>query len=192
MGKIKNNKILNIIGNIIYTVTFIIILLMLIVVVLQRISNNNIALGGFRIFSVVTGSMVPKYQVGDILISKEIDAKELKKGDDIVYQGKEGSFQGKVITHQIIDIEQGEDKIITKGIANDIEDPQISKEQVLGKVIYKIRILSFLGKMVQNIYVFYFVIFVPIVILIFKQIFTLITSKEEKDKDEKIDNNKKD
>ena len=40
---------------------------MLIIVVMQRTTNNSLALGGFRMFSVATGSMVPVYNVGDIL-----------------------------------------------------------------------------------------------------------------------------
>ena len=70
--KIKDNKILKIIYNIIYAIIFIFILLILIIAVLQRTSNNEISLGGYRIFVVATGSMIPKYNVGDVLLSKEI------------------------------------------------------------------------------------------------------------------------
>ena len=84
----KNKKTLHIIGNILYAIVFIIVILMLVVVVLQRVSNNTIALGGYRIFNVATGSMVPKYEIGDVLISKEIEPSEIKEGDDIVYKGK--------------------------------------------------------------------------------------------------------
>ena len=181
--KIKDNKVLKIIGNILYTIIFIAVILILLVVILQRTSNNNISLGGFRLFNVVTGSMLPKYEVGDVLISKEIEPEKLKIGDDIVYKGKEGTFQGKIVTHQIINIEKEDNnyKIVTKGIANDIEDPEINQTQVLGKVVYKVRTLSFLGKIIQNIYVFYFIVFVPIVIIIFKQIVNVINDKEEDD-----------
>ena len=84
--KIKNNKILKIIGNIMYVIVFVLILLILIIALLQRTSNNEVTLGGYRIFVVATGSMVPKYNVGDVLISKEIPPEEIKVGDDIVYR----------------------------------------------------------------------------------------------------------
>ena len=114
--KIKNNKVLKIIGNIIYTIVFIFIALILIIAVLQRTTNNEISLGGYRIFVVATGSMVPKYNVGDVLLSKEIAPENIKVGDDIVYTGKEGSFKDKVVTHQVISVEKdGENyRIITK------------------------------------------------------------------------------
>ena len=118
LKKLKQNKALKIIGEILYILLFIIVILMLIVVILQRVTDNSVTIGGYRMFTVATGSMVPQYEVGDILISKEIEPSEIKVGDDIVYRGKEGSFKDKVVTHRVISIEQenGEYKIITKGI----------------------------------------------------------------------------
>ena len=104
MEKVKNNKALKLIGNILYTIVFILVLLVLIVAILQRASNNTLSLklNGYRIFSVATGSMVPKYNVSDVLLSKEIDVKDIQVGDDVVYIGKEGSFKNRVVTHQVI------------------------------------------------------------------------------------------
>ena len=185
--KYKNNKILKIISNIIYTILFIIVLLMLIIVIMQRTSNNEITLGGYRIFVVATGSMEPKYKVGDVLLSKEVKPEDLKVGDDIVYNGEEESFKGKVVTHQIISIEKDEEnfKIITKGIANSVEDPEITQEQVMGKIIYKIKVLSFFEKAVANNYIFFFIIFVPIVLLTFKQIRNAIYIEEDEEENDK-------
>ena len=140
-------------------------------------------------FTVATGSMEPKYKVGDILIAKEVSKTELNVGDTITYKGQEGSFEGKIVTHEIVNIreEDGETKITTKGIANNIEDPEISSSQVLGKVVYKVRILSFLSGLIQNIYIFYFLIFVPIAIIIFRQIAGIIGNKEEDEDEEETE-----
>ena len=186
--KIKENKALKIIGNILYILLFVIVLLMLVVVILQRVSDNSISLGGYRLFTVATGSMEPKYEVGDILISKEINPNDIQIGDDIVYRGKEGSFNGKVVTHQVVSIrdEEGNKKIITKGIANTEEDPEIDSTQVYGKVIYKVQTLSFISQIIKNIYVFYFIIFVPIAIIIFRQIRYYLRKDDDEDKEEKI------
>lgn len=188
--KIKNNKVLKIIGNIIYTIVFIFIALILIIAVLQRTTNNEISLGGYRIFVVATGSMVPKYNVGDVLLSKEIAPENIKVGDDIVYTGKEGSFKDKVVTHQVISVEKDEEnyRIITKGIANTKEDPEITQNEVMGKIKCKLDVLTFLQKMISNNYVFYFVIFVPIVLITFKQIKSMAPSEDDSnDEEEKED-----
>ena len=185
----KNKKTLHIIGNILYAIVFIVVILMLVVVVLQRVSNNTIALGGYRIFTVATESMVPKYEVSDVLIAKEIEPSEIKEGDDIVYKGKEGSFKDKIVTHQVISAneEEGTYKFVTKGIANTEEDPEITQDQVYGKIVYKVKSLSFIGKMISNLYVFYFVIFIPIALIIFKQIKNIASKDDEDDEEDKED-----
>ena len=73
---------------------------------------------------------------------------------------------------------------ITKGIANQSEDPKISEEQIIGKIIYKTVILSFITKIVNNLYGFYFLLFVPIVVLTFIEIIKAIEEKKE-EKEEK-------
>lgn len=195
LKKIKENKTLKVIGNILYILLFVIVVFMLIVVILQRTSDNSISLEGYRLFTVATGSMEPKYEVGDILISKQVNPNEIQVGDDVVYKGNTGSFEDKVVTHQVVSIreENGEKKLTTKGIANTEEDPEIDVDQVYGKVIYKVKTLSFIGQMIKNIYVFYFVIFVPIAIIIFRQIRSILRKdddEEKKGKKMKIENDK--
>lgn len=189
LKKIKENKALKVIGNIIYTLLFIIVIFMLVVVILQRVSDNSISFGGYRLFTVATGSMEPEYQVGDVLISQEIDPNEIQVGDNIVYRGNTGSFKDKIVTHQVVSIreENGEKKITTKGIANVEEDPEIDGSQVYGKVIYKVKTLSFIGQIIKNIYVFYFIIFVPIAIIIFRQV-RIILKKDDDEEEENKDN----
>ena len=189
LKKIKENKALKVIGNIIYILLFIIVILMLVVVILQRVSDNSISFGGYRLFTVATGSMEPEYQVGDVLISQEIDPNEIQVRDNIVYRGNTGSFKDKIVTHQVVSIreENGEKKITTKGIANVEEDPEIDGSQVYGKVIYKVKTLSFIGQIIKNIYVFYFIIFVPIAIIIFRQV-RIILKKDDDEEEENKDN----
>ena len=179
---------LKLLGNILYILLFIIVVLMLVIVILQRATNNTVTLGGYRLFSVATGSMVPVYNVGDVLISKEIKPENIKVGDDITYVGEKNSFKGKTVTHRVISIEKKEDgnyKIITKGVANDEQDPEIDQTQIYGKIIYKIKILSFLDRMLKNMYIFYFVIFIPTALIIYK-IFKSLTANDE-DEEKEID-----
>ena len=195
LKKIKENKVLKFIVNVLYTLMFILVVLLLLVVIMQRVSNNTITLGGFRMFTVATGSMVPVYDVGDILISKEIKPEKIKPGDDIVYLGKKGTFAGKIVTHRVNSIEKQEDgnyKIITQGVANNVADPEIDQTQVLGKVMCEIGILSFMQKMMKNVYVFYFVIFIPVGILVYKNVKNIINMDNEDDEEENDEEDNKD
>ena len=181
----KEHKGLKIIGNILYAILFVIDILMLAVVILQRVSDNSLSLGGYRVFIVATGSMEPKYKVSDVLLSKEVNPSEINVGDDVVYKGKEGTFKDRVVTHQVIEKRQedGTYKFITKGIANIEQDPEISGNQIYGRVIAKIKTLSYIGKIIQNIYVFYFFIFIPIGIIIYRQIKNIVYDLTHKDDD---------
>lgn len=192
LNKIRNNKALKIIGNILYYLLVIFIVLILLVVILQRVTKNNASIGGIRIFNIVTESMVPEYKVGDILISKSTSLDKIKVGDDIVYLGNKDTFAGKVVTHRVIDIEKNEDGTYlfhTKGIANTAEDPVVSGSQVYGVIIYKTVILSFISKIINNLYGFYFLIFTPLTILIVVKIIKIYQERkyDEESEDEEED-----
>ena len=171
--KIKDNKILKIIYNIIYAIIFIFILLILIIAVLQRTSNNEISLGGYRIFVVATGSMIPKYQVGDVILVKETDTNKIQVGEDVTYRGETGSVNGILVTHRVKDIEEidGQRVFHTQGIANNLEDPVVYAHQINGVVQSKMYILSFICRLLNNKYVFYFGAILPLSIYIGFRIF---------------------
>ncbi len=177
----KDNKVLNFIWNLIKGIITILIILVVLIIVLQRVTNNKITLGGYSIFIVVTESMVPKYTVGDMLLAKKVDIDTIKVGDDVVYTGAIGSFSGKTVTHQVIQIENdGTNKIFhTKGINNTIEDPTITGNQIQAKVISKLAILSLLTKIINNQYGFFFIIVIPLVILIFGIVMDTINDKKK-------------
>ena len=63
------------------------LILLVTMLAIQRFSNNDFALFGYRMFSVATGSMIPVYEVGDVVVVKEVDPATLKVDDDITYFG---------------------------------------------------------------------------------------------------------
>lgn len=195
--KKEKSRIFSVIGNIVYAILVIIVILILAIVLLQRFSNNTMALGGFRIFKIATESMVPVYNVGDIILDKEVPVSDLKKGDDITYLGKEGTFQGRVVTHRINTIEKQEDgsyKIVTQGVANSIEDPEITDSDVQGKVIYKFVVLSFISKMVNSsLRSTYLFILIPVALIIFiniRKLYLDVTESKEEENDKESDKEK--
>ena len=165
-------KLLRSIMSIIKFILSIIIILIVVIILVQRFSNNNMSVAGYRIFTVVTESMVPKYVVGDVLLVKEINPEQIKVEDDVTYMGKIGAFADKIVTHQVINIENGEDgklKFHTKGIANDEEDPLVSEEQIYGVVQTKLKVLTYLNGIINNMYGMYFLIVIPLAIIIFTE-----------------------
>ena len=138
---------------------------------------------------------MPNYLVGDVILVKECDINSLKPGDNITYNGLTGDVKGKTITHQIVAVNTENSKITirTKGIANNVADPEIDGSQVIGKVIVKLNILTWLTKFINNKYIFYFFIIVPLTIWIFfnvikrkaddlEEIYKIEEAKEDKEK----------
>ena len=187
-------KILKSIWSLFRTIVTIILVILIAIIITQRVSNNQKAIAGFRVFNVITESMVPEYKVGDTILTKTVNPSELKIGDDITYMGKKDPFKGMIITHRIVKIEKQEDGkylIQTKGLANDIEDPEINESQVYGKVIYKIKTISFLNGIIGNLFGMYFAIFIPFGIITFVEFILYRRDKEtEEDDDSDIDENK--
>lgn len=133
-------------------------------------------------FTVVSGSMVPKYNIGDVLISKQVDSSTIKVGDTISYLGKSGDFKNKVITHKVVGIEPQSDGTYlfrTKGLANLVEDPVVSESQVYGVVIYKSVILSWIYKIVVTNIGFYIFIILPLLFVIGSELISTLLDKEE-------------
>lgn len=170
-------KTLNVIKNIL----MVILIAFLVLVLIQRVTNNKFKLFGIGMYTVVSESMLPEYEIGDMFIATEVNQKDIKVGDDIVYLGETGAFKDKVITHRVIRIDN---KIHTKGINNQVEDPAIDYKQVYGKVSIRLTLLSLFSKLMNNSVIFYIAIFVPFTLLIFFDIKGF--REEKKEKEEKL------
>lgn len=162
-------KIIKIIWKIIEKILIIAIIFVSAIIITQRVSDNDKAFLGYRIFRVQTGSMVPKYQVGDVILVKEQEIDKIVKGDDVTYWGTSGVMKGKLVTHQVIDIEviEGQKVFHTKGIANTAKDPLVHPEQINGVVQGKIHSLTLICTLLMNKYIFYFGAVLPLTIFIF-------------------------
>ena len=118
----KKKRLLHIIWSILSKIITVLIIFICIIIVIQKVSNNKESFLGYRIFRVQTGSMIPKYKVGDVILVREKDIDKIKVGDDVTYLGEASSVKGMLITHRVIDIEEidGQKAFHTKGIANNL------------------------------------------------------------------------
>lgn len=91
--------------------------------------------------AVASGSMEKELYVGDVVIVKKCNANDIVNGDIIQYQMK-----GYTVIHRVIEKKQknGEYYFTTKGDNNPSKDKESVKEdQVLGKVIFKVKYLGY-------------------------------------------------
>ena len=159
----KLSKIFRILG----AILLIFLLSVIIVVFNARLKGEAPNIFGYQIYIVSSDSMEPKLMIGDVILVKEVDVADIKKGDIITYKGEIGEFRGKFITHQVVKAptKTGDRyELITRGIrAGAMDDPKIYDDQVLGvyqKTIPHIdKIYNFFLKP-QGIVVFIFIIII--------------------------------
>ena len=179
----KIKKIFKIIKGIINTIIVIVVLLFVLTVCLQRFSGNKISFFNYRIFTVVTGSMEPKYKIGDILIAKEKKPNEIKVGDTISYLATKGEIRNNVVTHEVVNITRnanGEYLFHSKGLVNLVEDPVVHEKQLYGVVVYKTKLLSYIRRLISTDLGMLVFIIIPILYIIVSEMISILIEKEEK------------
>jgi signal peptidase len=189
MGK----KIFKIISIVIKTIIGVALAAFILVVCMQRFSDNKLSLFNFRLFSVVSQSMVPVYDIGDVLVAKEQDPSTIKEGDIVSYLGTTGSFANKVVTHRVVNVEKREDGKYyyrTKGDANLVEDPIVMEDQLYGVVVHKSVLLSLVYRIVGTQIGFFMFIIIPIMFVIGSEMISTLLEKEE-DRRKKMSNKTK-
>lgn len=144
-------KVLKIIGQ------FILCLILIFFILLNIFSMNNKSLFGFRIYRVISGSMQPALQIGDVIIVKK--STNYAERDIITY-----SNGLTTITHRIIAINN--DEVITKGDANEVDDKPINKEQIVGKFFFRISNFSLFSIILSKNVIYLIMIFLLVLIFL--------------------------
>jgi len=123
--------------------------------------------GNFKVKIVQSGSMSPEIKMGSIVIVKPAD--DYKIGDIVTFQTT-GSKES--VTHRIYDIKVvgGEPRYITKGDANNAPDQrEVSKREIIGKVLIDIPYLGYVVSFAQKPVGFALIIIVPAGLIIFDE-----------------------
>jgi len=132
---------------------------------------------GIKTYTIVSGSMQPELNIGDIVVVKEVSDNELNINDIIAYRSGQN-----VVTHRIVDINyiNGQKQYTTKGDYNNIEDDEIlTIKSIEGKVVNRIKYVGNITILLQDKFS---------IILIMLAFFIYILSKKNKKKEDLINN----
>lgn len=164
------------------------LVLILLLVIFQKVTNSKLAIGNVYIFQVATGSMTPEYKIGDIIVVKKTSPSSIKVGDDVTYLGAADSVKDLIITHRVIETRVLNNKhyFTTKGIANEVEDPEINEDNLYGKVVYHTILYSFIGRLMTNTVVYYLVFVAIGVSLSYDVVVSYLRKDEDDEEDETI------
>lgn len=190
---IKVEKIIKILNRTIEIMFTIFIIFFCLIVVCQKFFQKENSFFGYRVFTIVTESMEPVLEVGDIILVKDTDTKKIKVGDNITYQGMSDDLAGKIITHQVVNIieENGKKIFYTQGVNTSTIDPAVYEEQIYGVVEYKFVVLSFIYKIITNTVGFILLIVLPLGYIFIIELKT-IAIERNKAKEKEIEKKKKD
>lgn len=138
MGNKKENKALKVIRYIIYVILLIILCINFIIIIQSKVRKDKVpSIFGYKPFIVLSGSMQPNIMVGDLVLVKNVDAKELKVNDVIAFRDGDKI----VTTHRIVDTDTstGEKCFVTKGDSNNTKDEKlVCKNKIEGKMVKRI------------------------------------------------------
>lgn len=181
-AKTKKELITTIIG-IVICVLLAPVLIINCLLIFKNVTNSKDIpmIGGVFPLIVLTDSMYPEIESGDLIICKS--QKEFKQGDIVTYY-ENGSTS--TVTHRIIRGQEGEDGFewVTKGDANNIEDKPIKPDQILGVYKGRIRGLGNVIMFIQSTKGILLCVVLPIAILAIADI--LKKEREKKALQEKI------
>ena len=172
-NKIKQYKRKKNIATIAYIIIIPIILYNVSLIIQSIVKPNKTpSFFGIKTFVIVSGSMEPTLNIGDVILVKDIEENDIKENDIISY--REGQ---SIVTHRVIEIEETENgkKFITKGDNNNVKDSYpVRYRDIEGKYDSKINGIGNVVLFFQN------KIVIICVILIFYLIYMHDANKQEK------------
>ena len=173
-------KSLKKIGNAIFYIVMIGILVFSFFFVKSTRLHKMPSVGGYSMYIVQTPSMAPTIIPGDLVIVKNTNPEDIKKGDIITFKGAE---QGYLFTHRVYDVKKYNNiEFVTKGDGNETVDPSIaSSNQVVGKLSFTIPYIGYVITYMQDNWplILMLIIGITILIMLLKKYFNLSKTEEK-------------
>jgi signal peptidase len=135
------HKVLTIIGTVLCVVLIPILIINCILIIKSYTSEEVPNVAGTLPLIVLTDSMYPVIQSGDIILCKTAEPEEVQVGDVIAFFDPAGNG-ATIVTHRVMEVTQHSDQIAwrTKGDNNNAEDRLLVTEDKLVAVYNDIRL----------------------------------------------------
>lgn len=131
---------------------------------------------------VLTGSMSPAIEPGDLIIAKTADTDSLREGDIITFRASGSTL----VTHRIIGTNP-DGSFITKGDANNVEDLDLyaNSQNIIGKYVLRIPKGGYIAKFIQSPIGMILFILIPVGVLASGEIKNFLKEMEKEEKKQK-------
>lgn len=103
---------------------------------------------GYRVFTVISGSMEPTFRVGDLIYVMKADPKDIEVGTPITFVLNEDLV---VATHRVVSVDYENQHFYTKGDANETPDSApVHFNNVIGVPRFRIPLLGYVSDFIQH------------------------------------------
>lgn len=165
MGKQnKRRKLISMLGIVVCILTFPIIAINFIIIGKSLMNPEQIAgFMGFKPLIVTSGSMSGEFEVGDLIIVKNVKTEDLEIGDIIAFRDNDS-----IVTHRIAGIKMEDEThmFITKGDSNNTEDSKtVEGGEVEGRYVQRFKQMGNFAMFLQKTEGILLVIVGPIILL---------------------------
>ncbi|MBI4032402.1 signal peptidase I [Candidatus Berkelbacteria bacterium] len=144
---------------------------------LAAITGSFALPGGYRLYSVLTGSMEPALSPGSLVVVKRVaDVGNVAVGDVVSFQ--QPGQPNMIITHRVsaIDSVGGATFLKTKGDANSAPDPwRLSYGHLVGSVVWSAPIIGSVFTALHTPWAIALLVWVPVLLLAFHELFQIHT-----------------
>lgn len=139
----------------------------------KRSADRIPTVAGFKVLTVLSGSMEPAINTGDVILVKPLAPTDvIQENDVITFRANAGSDM--LITHRVVGIVNVNGKpsaYVTKGDANDSNDlSAIPVDRVMGTYRFRVPYFGFLGAFIRKPVGIVLCVIVPGLLLIISEV----------------------
>lgn len=160
------------------------VLVLVVVVVPFVVTAVPQLVGADETFIVLSSSMAPTYQAGDVVFVNDVRPSAIESGDVITFEPPSGHENEEAlrVTHRVVDVvdRNGSTYFRTKGDANEEPDQTlVPAENVVGVVWFAIPWLGYVISFGGSTTGIVLLVFVPVALLILTELWNLLRSNGE-------------
>ena len=165
----------------------VVVLVSLVYLVMMKTTDRAPVIFGLTVYRTPYEDMEPEISVGEIVIIQEIEPKDVKYGDAVIYKDeRKNDFVIQQVTKEPY-AENGVYYFTTRALSpNSVDSPEFDESSLRGKVVFKI---PFLGTIYDFLTQWYGMVAVVIVLIVIysKDVVSLISRIRLRNQPEDID-----
>ncbi|EMA06216.1 signal peptidase I [Haloferax denitrificans] len=139
------------------------------------------AFGADASYTVLSGSMSPTFDAGDVVVVRDVPPADISEGDIITYREAGSAITDERtdrVTHRVVAVDRSGDSPVfrTKGDANeDVDSDPVTADRVVGRVWFHVPYLGLAAQFVQSGLGLVLFVILPGALLVVTELYSLYT-----------------